>query len=123
MMREHRRDVHLHRSKPLIVDSSADPGRAVLAAPKPAPAHHAARPAAIPLPRPLPARLAQTRAELERAAALTVAKVEPQQVITPPAQSLTAEPIAQQVPRALALATPLNTPMPNTIACTARSST
>lgn len=101
---------YIDRSKPLVAEGSkADQGRA-LAVPKPA--HHAAGPAAVPLPRPLPARLAQTRAELERApTAPAIAKIEPQ-VIIPPAQSLMAEPIAQQVPRALALGSPVQPPMP-----------
>ncbi|MBS0245443.1 MAG: DUF2778 domain-containing protein [Proteobacteria bacterium] len=95
----------IDRTKPLI----AEPGRRAIATPTAAPVRHAARPAAIPLPRPLPARLAQTRADLGQAS--TVANLAPQ-TVTPPAQSLMPQPIADQVPRVLSLATPMPTARP-----------
>lgn len=96
---------YIDRTKPII----AEPVRRVAAAPKPA--SLTAKPAAIPLPRPLPAQLARGRAELDSPAAPAVAQVEPQ-AVTPPAQSLVPQPIAEQVPRVLALVTPAPTPVP-----------
>jgi hypothetical protein len=92
---------YIDRTKPLITE----PGRAATAAAKPAPA--AAKTGAIPLPRPLPAQLARGRADLSQTT--TVAKAEPQ-AVTPPAQSLLPRPIAEQVPRTLALAIPAPAP-------------
>jgi hypothetical protein len=100
---------YIDRTKPLI----AEPVRRVAAAPKPA--AQGAKAAPVPLPRPLPARLAQGRAELDRPAAPVVAQAEPR-AVTPPAQSLIPQPIAEQVPRVLALAPPTATqpPLPAT---------